>query len=69
MAHKRDVFIACNVLSVGVADNQVDRFRLDPLVHQVHVGPGATVYFGVFRLVAGNMLDPSFKARGRTACR
>ena len=39
-ADEGDVLVAGDVLAVGVADEQIDRFVLDPLVQQEHVGAG-----------------------------
>jgi hypothetical protein len=40
VAHEGNVFVARDVLPVGVADQQVHAFLLDPLMQEEHVGLG-----------------------------
>ncbi len=44
-AQERDVFIAGNVLAVGVTHEQVHRLVLDPLMHEEHIAFGFDLDF------------------------
>ena len=67
MPDEGDVLVPGDVLAVGVADQQIDRFVLDPLVHEEHVGAGALAKLGFGHAAGQRGLDPLIELLARRA--
>ena len=60
--HERNVFVARDVFPVGVADQQVHAFLLDPLMQQEHVGLGALADLSFGNGIADRLADAGLEA-------
>ena len=61
IAYKRDVFIACDILAVGIADQEINRFVPDPLMQQIDVGLRAVFNIGIRNAFSQNGPDALFE--------